>query len=294
LLLILSQPYPYYNTTEKIPKNAVVIFLFVSLFLYLFSPFGVNEKEHKYSYIIICIIHALNAAVVYFIFFFLFNRFTKPSATDERWKVYNTIIVTAAVFLLIGFGSFLIRPLIYTNPDNFSWHYFVAEIINTFLTGTLIFAGFTLVDYHRLLKINRDNAANFEKHLKINQAAIEDVKVTEETPAVNIVLENENYELNLTEFLFAKAEGNYVTFYFNKNDNIIKQLKRASLKNAEEQLSIHSSFLVKTHRAFLVNTKHIIKMTGNAQGYQLFFENIDFAVPVSRAMIPGFKLVMND
>ncbi len=73
---------------------------------------------------------------------------------------------------------------------------------------------------------------------------------------------------------------------------MVKELKRSSLKNIEEQLILPAPVAIRTHRTFLVNTKHIIKMTGNAQGYQLYFQNIDFAVPVSRAMIPAFKKAM--
>lgn len=292
MLQILNQPYPYYNANEKIPKTAFIILLFAFLFLYLVRPFTINQTELKFSYPVICLLHALNAATIYMLFFFLFNSFTNILAKEENWKVYSTILLTAIVLFLIGLGSFLIRPVIYNNPDNFSWHYFTTETVNTFLVGSVIFSGFTMFDYSRLLKINQANASGLEHQLEQNKLP-EEEKVTEkDNLQITILVEDEPFELNPDEFLFAKAEGNYVTFYFTKNAGIIKYQKRASLKNIEAQLNSNSATLIKTHRAFLVNTKHIKKMTGNAQGYQLFFELIDFPIPVSRALIPAFKLAL--
>jgi hypothetical protein len=292
ILLVLFQPYPYNNAKEKVPKNTLAIFLLVFLFLYLFSPFGITKAEQLYSYPVICAIHALNAAMLYFLFCFFINKLTNISAKEDNWKVYNEILLVSLVLLLIGLGSFLVRPLIYNNPDNFSWYYFMKETGNTFLAGTVIFSAFILVDYHRLLKTNRDKAADFEKEIEWNRATVQQVEKTEELKTILLTIEKEPYHLNTSEFLFAKAEGNYITFYLNRNYTIVKEQKRASLKNIEEQIGANTPFILKTHRAFIVNARHIKKMTGNAQGYQLFFENIDFPVPVSRAMLPGFRLAI--
>jgi hypothetical protein len=286
LLLTLKQPYPFYNHTGKLLKNAVVILLAAWLFLFLFSPFSVNKTEHKYNYFLICLIHALNAALVYFLFFLLVNKLFAAFIKEERWKVYKAILITAVLFFLVGLGSFLLRPFIYNNPDNFSLHYFIAETVNTFLVGTLIFAGFTFFDFYRLLKTNQSGASGFGQDIAKHKTNAETKQL------ITIFVENEPYELNLAEFLFAKAEGNYTEFYFTKNSQPIKQLKRASLKSIEEQIFPLTSTAIRTHRAYFVNTSHILQMTGNAQGYQLYFENIDFPVPVSRALIPAFKLVM--
>lgn len=293
MLAPLNQPYPYYNTPDKVLKNTILIFLFVFFFLYLFTPFHVNETEHKFRYSFVCIVHALNASIIYCLFFLLFNRVTNMAVNEEKWKVYNVISATGMLFLFIGFGSFLVRPLIYTTPNNFSWRYFRAETINTFLAGTLVFAAFTLIDYYRLIKINRDSASTFEKELTTGM--IDDTRTVAgtENNFLTITVENKPFELNISEFLFARADGNYTTFYFNRDKSLEKLLKRTSLKNVEDQLSGQPPVLIKTHRSFIVNTVQVSKIEGNAQGYQLYFAGVDFAVPVSRGMIPAFNGVMN-
>ncbi|MGC3972142.1 MAG: hypothetical protein QM775_33820 [Pirellulales bacterium] len=146
---IFTQPYPNYNTTNSLPKNSLIICIAVFLFLFLFRPFGVNPDEHTMNYVFICLIHAANAALIYFVFFFLLNKFAASWVQEEKWKVNKAIIIISILFFFIGLGSFLVRDIIYTNPDNFSWKYFVAETINTFLAGTLVSGGFILFDFYR-------------------------------------------------------------------------------------------------------------------------------------------------
>src|ERR1700761_1917018 len=90
---ILKQPYPYYYSTKRTLKNVGWIFLFVVLFLFLFSPFGINKAEDKYSYIIICLLHGFVAAAIYGIFILLFNKCTNAATKEEHWKVYKGILL---------------------------------------------------------------------------------------------------------------------------------------------------------------------------------------------------------
>ncbi|HMT30713.1 MAG TPA: LytTR family transcriptional regulator DNA-binding domain-containing protein, partial [Bacteroidia bacterium] len=43
-----------------------------------------------------------------------------------------------------------------------------------------------------------------------------------------------------------------------------------------------SAFIIRTHRAYLVNLRKVKKVEGNSQGYRLVFENVDETVPVAR------------
>lgn len=206
---------------------------------------------------------------------------------EEKWKVNKAIIITSVLFFLIGLGSFLVRDIIYNNPDNFSWKYFIAETINTFLAGTLVSGGFILFDFYRLLTTNQKNAVTTEQQ-------IEETKAIASPPeTINISVENDSFEIDPSLFLFAMAEGNYTSFYFYKDETVTRQLKRISLKNVEDQLASVSTNVIRTHRSFLVNPRHIQKITGNAQGYQLYFPKIDFVVPVSRAQLNNFKAVID-
>ena len=130
----------------------------------------------------------------------------------------------------MGLEVFLLRPVLYTTANNFSWHYFFQETLNTFLAGTLVSVFFTLLNYRRLLKENQDSLADLEKKLEGNQI-IEDKNVPGKvSKPVSVITESEVLELNPDEFIFAKSDGNYVTFYFKKEATIVKLLKRRQLR----------------------------------------------------------------
>ena len=101
----------------------------------------------------------------------------------------------------------------------------------------------------------------------------------------------EKVEIRLQDLLLVKSVDNYVEIYAADKDQVRTIILRSSLKRIEEDLEGHP-FLFKCHRAFLVNVRNISRVTGNSQGYKLIFKGIEFAVPVSRNTSKDlFKLV---
>jgi DNA-binding LytR/AlgR family response regulator len=62
---------------------------------------------------------------------------------------------------------------------------------------------------------------------------------------------------------------------------IRNQMVRCSLINAEDVVK-DFKFIFKCHRSYLVNINYIDRFEGNSQGYRLFFDAINFPIPVSR------------
>ena len=60
-----------------------------------------------------------------------------------------------------------------------------------------------------------------------------------------------------------------------------KEIEFERKKIAEELLKEHK-FIFKCHRSYMVNINYIDKIESNIQGYKIFFENLDFSVPVSK------------
>ena len=59
-------------------------------------------------------------------------------------------------------------------------------------------------------------------------------------------------------------------------------LLRMTMKQAEE-VTGGSPLVAKCHRAFLVNLRKVVKVSGNSQGYRLLLEGYPEEIPVSRA-----------
>jgi LytTr DNA-binding domain len=278
------QPYPYNHSTKVLYKLASVSFIIVFLFLWLFEPFHVNTDEQKLGYWLICFIHAITPSLIYIIYFLLFNLVT-PITSYEHWTVGKEIAHLAVLFFLIGVSSFLVRDVIYTNPDNWSWRYFIEEIKNTFLSGTLISTMLILIDFYRLNSNTQKQAKIVNNHLIYTETIVSD------EISIKALVKSDDFVLVLNHFLFARAEGNYVEIFYTTIDTVKKDLKRISLSNLEAQLSVHPH-LFRCHRAYLVNINNIREVTGNAQGYQLTFTGTTEQAYVSRKNLIQFNKLL--
>jgi hypothetical protein len=281
---LLHQPYPYNHSTKILYKLASVSFIIVFLFLWLFEPFHVNTDEQKLSYWLICFIHATSPSLIYIIYFLLFN-FVTPITNHESWTVGKEIVHLAVLFFFIGVSSFLVRDLIYSNADNWSWRYFIEEIKNTFLAGTLISSLLILINFYRLNSATQQQAAVANKHLPHAETS------TPESVSIKTLVKSDDFSLAIDHFLFARAEGNYVEIFCINNGIVKKELKRISLSNLETQLSAYP-YLFRCHRAYLVNANNINGVTGNAQGYQLSFSGTAEQPYVSRKNLPQFNKLL--
>ena len=69
---------------------------------------------------------------------------------------------------------------------------------------------------------------NHQKHKASNNLII---KIT--TP-----INEENFDLNIAAFLYAKADGNYLEIFYSHSTDKEKELKRLTLKEFDDQLNI--------------------------------------------------------
>ncbi len=274
----LKEPYPYYYSSQQ----SLLLFLgLISIlsfsFSYFFEPFQVNVTEHKINSIWILVIHAFIPFPIVYIYFSVINS-TKNANT--HWTLGKELFNLSVILLIIGVINFLIRDVIYTNPDNWSFRYFGEEIRNTFLVGTLLLFILLPLNLERL--INKHTA-----HIKkISLNTIQENSTA--TVIIKNEVSNEDFELDIKDFIFAKVESNYTEVFTFSSDKINKRLIRITLKDLEGQLQLLSC-VFRTHRSYLVNLDAITSISGNAQGYQLVIKNCSVTIPVSRSNIKRFN-----
>lgn len=275
----LKAPYPFFHQGKELIKNALLIVLFGFTFDYFFEPFNVARSEHTIPYWGICLVHSSSAASIYL----LTSLIAKPLINEDQWKLWREFCFLALCLLLIGIGSFLWREVIYDNPNNVSLRYLIEEVRNTFLVGSLILFFITTINFRLLEGKNRKSAQQLSSRKATEEHAIEPRFLEIKTK-----VSADDFQLLPEQLICAKADGNYVEFYSQNGSHARKQVARISLSEAHEQLR-NIPKLVKTHRAYLVNTQHVQKVEGNAQGYQLTCKNLDFKIPVSRTNLAQFK-----
>lgn len=199
----------------------------------------------------------------------------------DTWTVGKELLHISIVLLLIGIENFFLRDVIYDNANNWSFRYFFEEIRNAFLVGMLIVVIIIPFNYSLLLHKNLKSAEEVRK---------KSPKFLNESPVklIQTQVKSDEFELSPHDLIAVRSDGNYSEFFIRSKDDVIKLLKRISLKELEQQLADFPQ-LMKTHRGWLVNLNMVQQTTGNAGGYQLSLSNFHEKVPVSRSIIPQYN-----
>ncbi len=265
---ILAQEYPYYYRGKTLWAVSGILFLMSLFFNYLFEPFHVYTPEHKMDYFYISLLHSLTPVFLLFVF----SLFKIPNTITEQWNLKKELFLVTLFLLFIGMTQFLMRDMVYNNPNNWSWQYLFEEIRNTFLVGGLFLLILIPLNFNRLYARNTKNALAINAKRNNLIASPTTIKI-------------DDLSFNVNHLLFVKSDGNYVELFFIDGN---KSLKRKTIKDLELALQQYPS-IIKTHRSYLVNTNHIVNISGNAQGYKLELKNYAEKIPVSRNMIAPFN-----
>ena len=276
----IFQPYPFYYKGRTLWKLAGILFVMTLLFSYLFQPFVVYTPEHKMDYFWISVIHACTPVLI----IALFSLLSISARREEKWNVGKEILLVLTFLFLVGIVQFLIRDLIYDNPNNWSLRYLFEEIRNTLFIGSLFAVLLVSLNFNRL------NIRNIKNAHTVNVPSGRPDRDAEVTIFIETEVKGDDFNLKLDDFLFAMADGNYVEFYL-RNGGTGKLVKRITIKELESTLKPFPN-IIRTHRSYLVNLHHISSVTGNAQGYKLKLDSYIGMVPVSRQMIKDFDAAM--
>lgn len=274
--------YPQRYKFENLIKSSVIVFLIILLFLLMFKPFGVYDPELRMHYFFICFLHALAPAIILFVYFGVLNYFRKTK-NQTKWTLLEEFIQIGALLVLIGTASFLMRDLLYSNPDNWSWNYFFEEIRNCFVAG--IFFYFFL----RLSTFYFESKKGSPFVLQFTPLALKPEKtVLKSNLFITTQVKQDDFLLDMDQLLFAKADGNYIELTKSNGHQITTEVKRISLTQFETQITDYPH-LFRCHRTYLVNMYKIKQVAGNSQGYVLSFKETDIKIPVSRKQIDNFN-----
>ncbi|MGR3811188.1 LytR/AlgR family response regulator transcription factor [Jiulongibacter sp. NS-SX5] len=273
----LNQPYSFYFEGIKLWQIILVIYLLAQFYNSVIQPFDVYHPELKYGAFVTELIHSAIPVIVILYIAFILKLF--PRMTD-RWTLKKELILFVIILLQVGLIDFLIRDIIYDNPNNWSWHYLQEEVLNTLMGGMLIVIPVIFINLNLQLLKNQERAEAIsikkEENVNVNKVFIK-------TP-----LTSESFELHLGDLLYVNADGNYLKIYSQGGQEVLKRMTLSGL----EDLLKESQNILRVHRSYLVNLTKIESVTGNAQGYKLRIKGTAETVPVSRTYLEVFDQKM--
>ena len=281
----LNQPYPYDFNTRTILKHASAVGVFIFLFLFIFQPFEIHPDVVSMSQkISVSLGYGLISFIIPLLFYILLPKLFPIIIAEEQIKIKYELLLSTALLVFIGLGNAFYHHLLYP--------------ANNFLTDILQFQYFTFVIgiFPTTLSMMINIILNLRKNLheaRAMNAHINDparVPRNEQSAELVFMSENEREVLSIParEFYYIKAAGNYVEICRNRDKGITTEIMRSPIKRLETQLEQHP-FIIRCHRAFIINLDHMESVSGDSQGYQVRLKNITAPIPVSRGYIKALK-----
>ncbi|GAB4037194.1 LytTR family DNA-binding domain-containing protein [Spirosoma jeollabukense] len=293
---LFNQPYPTDDRPTSQVRKAVLIGVFVGVFLLVFQPFGLNLWETPNKTVKI-----LGFGVVSFVvtalYFIIVRRLFPHAFAEQHWTVGREVLAIMANILLISIANrvYLVWLLDLGESSGLSWF---GMILVTFLVGLFPVVGLVLFSYINQLKKYSQAAAELAVHSSAPTIlpAKSDVISSSDSPTdtnsnsnttLTLIADNEKDMLmiQLKDLLFIESSDNYCTVVHLKNGQPVKPLLRSSLSRLEKQIplpSVARTPFVRCHRSYVVNLDRVERVTGNAQGYKLHLLGGQFQIPVAR------------
>jgi hypothetical protein len=268
MLEFLKKPYPFNDDLKHNTKIIFFISMGVFLFLFLFQPLEIVSLENKEKYYLVIgfgIITFLSLSLNLLILPSLFSRILNGSS----WNVKKEIFWDIWILFTVGVGYFLYYKALGLMVFGFD------TIITMILIAVVPTSVLIVFNRNRLLRSNLKSANELNKKLKEFKSLPDKL--------VHFVsdYQKDNLSIKVSLILFVRSANNYIEVFWKEELGIKSQMIRCSLTKAEEILKDYK-FIFKCQRSYLANVNYIDKIEGSQQGYRLFFDKIDFPIPVSK------------
>ena len=269
---------PYYPIPPSGIKGliyALGIGVFISFFLWFFEPFNINIRAYSalqigFFGVITFVVFSIAHTILPWLFPNLYQ--------EKRWTVTSQVMFYLLILLCIASLNGLY--INYLNDLNFSWRNYGVIITQTISIGIIPISLFVLFSFYWKFRSMTAQAASLNAPM-----ADQGLDPPALSHRISTHIQGETFLLEEKSFLFAKASGNYIEVYQSEQR---PTLYRMNLTDLGRQLANYN-YMIRCHRSYLVNAKHIQKVTGNAQGLRLWLDESELIVPVSRTYIDKIK-----
>jgi hypothetical protein len=280
VLEYIRKPYPVIQNKWAL---ILIISLFISFFLVLFQPFGLQTLESGKKILLLA-----GYGLVTFIILLInlrFIPFVVPELfREEKWTVFREILLVGWILITITAGNYLYSVLLHIVPWKGASGFFIFTGF-TLAVAFIPVIGVIVISHNALLRKNLQVSRELNQLIRVREGAApvddQELLITSENRHQKIAVPAPN-------LICIESEGNYVTVWFVEKGMIRRRLIRSTLTNVEQQVR-EAENIFKCHRAFIINQSHVKKVSGNSQGYRLRLRFLDREIPVARNYSKSFR-----
>jgi hypothetical protein len=275
MLNIFNKPYPF---NDDLKHNTRVIFFIsigVFVFLWLFQPFDISSLPVRQKYYLLVgfgfvtfLALSLNLLIIPSLFPAKFSSAVWNIKKDILWNSWT-------LFTILG-GYFLFTEWLGIMKFNF---YTVIKLV---LTAILPISVLIIINYNRMLRTHVKTANELNRKLKEHKQV--------EDRIIHFIsdYQKDSLAIKASTLLLIRSANNYIEIFWKEGDAVRNQMVRCSMITAEGIVK-EFKFIFKCHRSFIVNINYIERFEGNSQGYKLYFDSVNFAIPVSKTSVDKLK-----
>ena len=282
MLNSLNKKYPFNDNLKINVRSISSVSLGIFLFLLFFQPFNIQNPDFNNRLIILATFGAITLVLLSIARLVIPSIFIR-AFSEARWNVKKEIIINLlfVIFNSVAF-SFFAR--------------YVGKTPITFLTVIIIViisitAASVIVVINRIymlkLQVEELKAAIPEKKTEI--------KVQAENQWIEFDSENKNeyFRLFPDQLILIRSASNYIEVYYKEENKLLKKLIRNTLKSTEQLLSKNPE-IIRCHRSFMVNKKHIKNLRRGSDGLVLELFDYPQEVHVSRQYAVNVKKALKE
>ncbi|MFN1834247.1 LytTR family transcriptional regulator DNA-binding domain-containing protein [Balneola sp. MJW-20] len=262
---------PFFHSSKYKWTLTVSTGLFLYFFLIFFLPFGVDNYNPDLQYDL-----TLFTELFAFLFTVSFTtavlEFGIKHLLQERsgtsfylfWTLFFLVIQSFIVYLVYNFlGNWHDWSLL----SGLSFQLNVSSVLIFPVTGTFF--------YFRYLGLKSE----FQEV----RTRTRGLKVPEQMITFEGKGNRDRISITLNAFLYARAQDNYMEIHYRdqESEEHHMQLLRATLSGLEK--TIHSEWVRRCHRSYLVNLYQVISAKEGTSGLELFVSGLSVPLPVSKS-----------
>jgi len=273
LIQFFKQPFPYFQKKWQI---VVLVALCIFTVLTIVQFFAATQIT-LYLFVLFVggftAVSTICSAIVVYIFPILFKRFfDKKRWTKGKYFAFAFILTLTISVANTLYDCFLAARVFHVEVSFFICLY--KDFLSTSLIGIIptTFGYFWIKNQGLHSDLQEKEDQNRKLISRVQKKGVSDEKII--TLSGNT---KDSLTLFPRELLYIESSGNYIQVYYQINEQISQKTLRATLQQMEELLNDYP-YIVRCHRAFLVNIYQIEKI----KGFKLWLKSTETEIPISK------------
>jgi membrane protease YdiL (CAAX protease family) len=274
--------YPQNFLIRKPVIGTLVFFIIVFGFVVIYRPLQIHGAR-SFSFDFTMLLYSLITSVSVFILLAILNRIHFFSK-NEVWTFSKELLLDVIILVGIGIAAYFAGFIVEEPVPRWNFPTFFDSLWSAVLLGLIPVLFFTVLNIRHLF--TPETSHDYEPRDDRSES-----KNAEELIHIISKAKKEELDFYPSQFIYAESQGNYVVFHLVVDDKPSKVMIRNSISNIEQQLCV-IPYIMRIHRAFIVNLNKVTSKSGNALGYRLKLAGSNNIIPVSRQNTGKFDQMM--